>query len=122
MVSAGRSLKQLNSISSELKAGTMDRNAFELAKDVVDNKSKYWTGFIDIVKGIGQLGGNVNEYLSKMTEVENKDIDAQTEVLRTAMEEIKKALDDARNAITSCQSNVNEMFQSNRQTLNKVMG
>ena len=39
-----------------------------------------------------------------------------------SQEEIKKALDDARNAITSCQSNVNELFQSNRQTLNKVMG
>ena len=122
MFSAGRSLKQLNSISSELKAGTMDKNAFDLAKDAVDNKSKWWNGFTEVVKGIGQLGGNVNEYLSKLTEAENKDIDAQTEVLRTAMEEIKKALDDARNAITSCQSNVNELFQSNRQTLNKVMG
>ena len=123
MYSAGNALKDINKAAAEFaKGGANAQGNLDIALKQIDNTAKWWNGIAEIAKGVGQMGGSFNDYFSKEKEAENKGLDALTEVFRTAMEEVKKNLDDARNAITSCQSNISELLQSNRQTLNKVMG
>ncbi len=121
-----KGLKGINNAVSAFNASTA-ADAVKVAQldasiKATEQAGKIWSGAAQIAQGVGQLGTAIDNYTTKKMEAGNKDIDAQTEVLRTAMEEIKKCMDDARNAITSCQSNISELLQTNRQTLNKVMG
>lgn len=123
MFAAGNALKGINKAADEFAKGGANAQAnLDIALKNIDNTAKWWNGIADIAKGVGQMGGSFNDYFSKEKEAENKGLDALTEVFRTAMEEVKKNLDDARNSITSCQSNISELLQTNRQTLSKVMG
>ncbi len=122
-ISASKSLSKINAAADAFNAGGEKAvQNLDIALKNVDQNSKFWGGLAEITKGVGQFANAFNEYFSKRTEAGNKELDAQTEVFRTVMEEVKKNLDDARSAITSCQSNISELLQTNRQTLNKVMG
>ena len=126
VVGASRALKGIDNAVGQFNASTAADKVKVAQLDAgikaAENANKWWGGVAQIAQGVGQLGTAIDNFTTKRMEAGNKDIDAQTEVLRTAMEEIKKCMDDARNAITSCQSNISELLQTNRQTLNKVMG
>ncbi len=123
-------LKELGDAKTTLDTKLADKTAdhaaairdFQATNTTVEMKGKYFSACADAINAFSKAGQSVNDYFSKLTEAENKEIDASNEMLRTAMEEIKKTVDDARNSITSCQSNFNELLQSNRQTMNKVLG
>ncbi|MBQ3678980.1 MAG: hypothetical protein II929_05665 [Succinivibrio sp.] len=110
----------VENVTEEAKRMALDK--FNATRSIVDARGQYWNAVGEMAKAASQMGSNISDFFSKQMEAENKELDATNEVLRTAIEEIKKAMDDARNSITSCQSNISELLQTNRQTLNKVMG
>ncbi len=133
IVASSKGLKEMSAAKTELNNALSVENlteegkkqaykAFEAVKGGVDSRIQFWKAVGDVTNSVSQMGNSISDYFSKQMEADNKKLDAVNEVLRTAMEEIKKATDDARNSITSCQSNISELLQTNRQTLNKVMG
>ena len=133
IMSSVKGLKDLSAAKAELNQALSVENITDAAKGfayqefsnvktMVDNRTQFWNAISDVCKAASQGTSSLSEYYTKRMEAGNKELDATNEVLRTAMEEIKKCIDDARNSITSSQQNINEMLQTNRQTLNKVMG
>lgn len=131
--SAASGLKELNAAESQLQQTINTENItveekgfayqqFSNTRATVETRTQLWNGISQVCNALSQAGSAVSDYFSKQMEAQNKEIDATNEVLRTGMEEIKKAIDDARNSILSAQQNANELHQTHRQTMNKVMG
>ncbi len=101
------------------------REASEVVSNAIEEAklgTQKWSAVGEIVGGISKAGQSLGEFMTARMEANNKEIDIQNEVIRTAIEALKKSIDDSRSIITNSQSQMNELLQSNRSSISKILG
>ncbi len=75
-----------------------------------------------LTQAAGQIATAISDYRKASTEADSKILDADMEILRAEMDTLRKIIDDARQTVQQTMSSMNEMLQTKRQTMQRIMG